>query len=81
MSSKGGLGIELDLDKVPVRETGMTAYEIMLSESQERMLMVLRPEKHAEAEAIFRKWGLDLDRKSTRLNSSHRSLSRMPSSA
>src|SRR5262249_25466718 len=47
------------LDKVPCRETGMTAYEMMLSESQERMLMVLKPEKEAETEAIFRKWGLD----------------------
>ncbi len=59
MGAKGGLGIELDLDRVPCRETGMTAYEMMLSESQERMLMVLRPEKESEAEAIFRKWGLD----------------------
>ncbi len=59
MGAKGDLGIELDLDKVPVREERMTAYEMMLSESQERMLMVLRPEKHEEAEAIFRKWGLD----------------------
>jgi phosphoribosylformylglycinamidine synthase II len=59
MGAKGGLGVTLDLDKVPCRETGMTAYEMMLSESQERMLMVLKPEKEAEAEAIFRKWGLD----------------------
>ena len=59
MGAKGGLGVTLDLDKVPTRETGMTAYEMMLSESQERMLMVLKPEKEAEAEAIFRKWGLD----------------------
>ncbi|HET7678516.1 MAG TPA: phosphoribosylformylglycinamidine synthase subunit PurL [Xanthobacteraceae bacterium] len=59
MGAKGDLGVTLDLDKVPTRETGMTAYEMMLSESQERMLMVLRPEKEAEAEAIFRKWGLD----------------------
>ena len=59
MGAKGDLGIELDLDKVPVREERMTAYEMMLSESQERMLMVLRPEKEEEAEAIFRKWGLD----------------------
>ncbi len=59
MGAKGDLGIELDLDKVPVREERMSAYEMMLSESQERMLMVLRPEKQAEAEAIFRKWGLD----------------------
>ena len=59
MGAKGDLGIELDLDHVPCREPGMTAYEMMLSESQERMLMVLRPEKQAEAESIFRKWGLD----------------------
>src|SRR5580658_9193063 len=59
MGSKGDLGVELDLDRVPCRETEMSAYEIMLSESQERMLMVLRPEKEAEAETIFRKWGLD----------------------
>jgi len=59
MGDKGGLGIRLDLDRVPVRETGMTAYEMMLSESQERMLMVLRPEKEAEARAIFDKWDLD----------------------
>ncbi len=59
MGAKGNLGIRLDLDRVPVREPGMTAYEMMLSESQERMLMVLRPEKKAKAEAIFRKWALD----------------------
>ena len=59
MGAKGDLGVELDLDHVPCRETGMSAYEIMLSESQERMLMVLKPEKEREAEAIFRKWGLD----------------------
>ncbi len=59
MGAKGDLGIELDLDKVPCRETGMTAYEMMLSESQERMLMVLRPEMREAAEAVFRKWGLD----------------------
>jgi phosphoribosylformylglycinamidine synthase subunit PurL len=59
MGAKGDLGVELDLDTVPCREAGMSAYEMMLSESQERMLMVLRPEKEAEAEAIFRKWGLD----------------------
>ena len=59
MGAKGDLGIALDLDRVPVREPGMSAYEMMLSESQERMLMVLRPEKQAEAEAIFRKWELD----------------------
>ena len=59
MGAKGDLGIELDLDKVPCREANMTAYEMMLSESQERMLMVLRPEQEKEAEAIFHKWGLD----------------------
>jgi phosphoribosylformylglycinamidine synthase subunit PurL len=59
MGAKGNLGVTLDLDRIPCRETGMTAYEMMLSESQERMLMVLRPDKEAEAEAIFRKWGLD----------------------
>ena len=59
MGAKGDLGVTLDLDKVPCREEGMTAYEMMLSESQERMLMVLKPEKEKEAEEIFRKWGLD----------------------
>src|ERR1700750_575717 len=59
MGAKGDLGIELDLDKVPFLETVRTAYEMMLSEIQERMLMVLHPEKEAAAEAIFRKWGLD----------------------
>lgn len=59
MGAKGNLGIELDLDAVPCREEGMTAYEMMLSESQERMLMVLDPAREDEAKAIFRKWGLD----------------------
>jgi len=59
MASKGGVGIRLNMDKVPQRETGMTAYEMMLSESQERMLMVLKPGREAEAEAIFHKWELD----------------------
>jgi phosphoribosylformylglycinamidine synthase len=59
MGAKGDLGIELDLDQVPCREAGMTAYEMMLSESQERMLMVLKPAKKDEAHAVFRKWGLD----------------------
>jgi phosphoribosylformylglycinamidine synthase II len=62
MSGKGGLGIELDLDQVPARETGMTPYEIMLSESQERMLMILKPGSEAMAERIFRKWELDFAR-------------------
>jgi phosphoribosylformylglycinamidine synthase len=59
MGDKGDLGVRLDLEKVPCRETGMTAYEMMLSESQERMLMVLRPEKEAAARAVFEKWDLD----------------------
>lgn len=59
MADKGGLGIELELDKVPLREEGMIPYEIMLSESQERMLMVLKPEREEMAKEIFRKWDLD----------------------
>ncbi|MCU0815637.1 MAG: phosphoribosylformylglycinamidine synthase subunit PurL [Cypionkella sp.] len=59
MGDKGGLGIRLQLDNVPQRETGMTAYEMMLSESQERMLMVLKPEMEDIARAIFVKWDLD----------------------
>jgi phosphoribosylformylglycinamidine synthase len=59
MASKGGVGLRLDLDKVPVREERMTPYEMMLSESQERMLMVLKPGREAFAEAIFMKWELD----------------------
>ncbi|MGP1254651.1 MAG: phosphoribosylformylglycinamidine synthase subunit PurL [Kiloniellales bacterium] len=59
MASKGGMGVELDLDRVPLREVGMTPYEIMLSESQERMLMVLKPGREEEARAIFEKWDLD----------------------
>jgi phosphoribosylformylglycinamidine synthase len=59
MASKGGVGIELDLDRVPVRETAMSAYEIMLSESQERMLMVLKPGAEETARQIFEKWELD----------------------
>ena len=59
MGDKGGLGIRLDLELVPVREKNMTAYEMMLSESQERMLMVLKPELEAEAKAVFVKWDLD----------------------
>ncbi len=59
MGDKGGLGVKLQLDDVPQREDNMTAYEMMLSESQERMLMVLRPEKEAEARAVFEKWDLD----------------------
>src|SRR5690606_11708631 len=59
MASKGGAGIRLDMNKVPCRETGMTPYEMMLSESQERMLIVLKPGKEAMAQAVFRKWELD----------------------
>ncbi len=59
MASRGGVGISLDLDAVPQREAGMTAYEMMLSESQERMLIVLRPDREEAARAIFEKWELD----------------------
>ncbi len=59
MASKGGVGVEMDLDKVPAREEGMTAYEFLLSESQERMLMVLVPGKEDVAREIFEKWELD----------------------
>ncbi len=59
MAGKGGVGISLNLDNVPARETGMSAYEFMLSESQERMLMVLRPDRQDLARGIFEKWDLD----------------------
>ena len=59
MADKGGTGVELDLDKVPVREEAMTPYEIMLSESQERMLMVIKPGKEETAKKIFDKWEVD----------------------
>ncbi len=59
MASKGGLGMEMDLDLVPAREEGMSAYELMLSESQERMLMVLKPDATDTARQIFEKWDLD----------------------
>ncbi len=59
MASKGDMGIEIDLNKVPCRETGMTPYEMMLSESQERMLIILKNGKEKEAEKIFKKWELD----------------------
>jgi phosphoribosylformylglycinamidine synthase len=59
MASKGGAGIRLNMNKVPCREEGMTPYEMMLSESQERMLMVLKPGREPEAEKIFKKWELD----------------------
>jgi phosphoribosylformylglycinamidine synthase len=59
MASKGNLGIEIDLDKVPCREEKMTPYEMMLSESQERMLLILNSGKEENAKKIFNKWGLD----------------------
>jgi phosphoribosylformylglycinamidine synthase len=59
MADKGGTGIELDLDMVPQREKAMTPYEMMLSESQERMLMVIKPEKENLAKSIFEKWEID----------------------
>ncbi|QUD87806.1 phosphoribosylformylglycinamidine synthase subunit PurL [Phenylobacterium montanum] len=59
MAGKGGVGIELDLDAVPQREEGMTAYEMMLSESQERMLAILKPGREHDGQRIFEKWGLD----------------------
>ncbi|MSO91801.1 MAG: phosphoribosylformylglycinamidine synthase subunit PurL [Rhodospirillales bacterium] len=60
MASKGGLGVELDLDQVPLREAGMTPYEIMLSESQERMLMIVKPGREDMAKRVFEKWELDV---------------------
>jgi phosphoribosylformylglycinamidine synthase len=59
MAARGGVGIELDLERVPIREAGMSAYEIMLSESQERMLLVLRRGAEQTARTIFAKWGLE----------------------
>src|SRR5437763_913853 len=59
MASRGGTGIEIDLEKVPQRETGMTPYEIMLSESQERMLLVAEKGREQEVLGVFKKWGLD----------------------
>ncbi|MDP2212290.1 phosphoribosylformylglycinamidine synthase subunit PurL, partial [Phenylobacterium sp.] len=59
MAGKGGVGIELNLDAVPQREEGMSAYEMMLSESQERMLAILKPGREADGQRIFQKWGLD----------------------
>ena len=59
MASKGNLGIEINLNEVPVREANMTPYEIMLSESQERMLIVLEKGKEEQAKKIFDKWNLD----------------------
>jgi phosphoribosylformylglycinamidine synthase len=59
MAGKGGVGIQLDLDLAPQREAGMTAYEMMLSESQERMLAILKPGREADGRRVFEKWGLD----------------------
>jgi len=60
MCARGGVGMRLDLSKIPVRETGMTPYELMLSESQERMLLVTHKGREEEAAAVFRKWGVDV---------------------
>ena len=62
MGARGGAGIEIDLQHVPQRETGMTPYEIMLSESQERMLLVVKRGREARGRAIFDKWDLDAAR-------------------
>ncbi|HUD73175.1 MAG TPA: phosphoribosylformylglycinamidine synthase subunit PurL [Dongiaceae bacterium] len=59
MAARGGAGMEIELDRVPLRETGMTPYEIMLSESQERMLLVATPESEARVRALFEKWDLE----------------------
>lgn len=59
MASRGGVGMEIDLDKVPLREKGMTPYEIMLSESQERMLVVVEKGKEEDVQKVFKKWGLN----------------------
>ena len=59
MASRTGSGVKIDLDKVPARETAMTAYELMLSESQERMLLVAKPGREEALEAIWARWGLD----------------------
>ena len=59
MASRGGVGMEIDLDKVPLREKGMTPYEIMLSESQERMLVVVEKGKEKDVQKVFKKWGLN----------------------
>ena len=59
MAAKGGVGLEINIDKIPAREKKMTAYEFLLSESQERMLMVIKPGSEGEAKKVFEKWGLD----------------------
>ena len=71
MAGKGGLGMKLNLDHVPVREEAMSAYEIMLSESQERMLMILDPNTEDLAREIFNKWGLDFAVIGTLNNTGH----------
>lgn len=71
IASKGDIGVELDLDKVPQREQNMTPYEIMLSESQERMLMILKPGHEAAARKIFEKWDLDFAVIGTTTNDQH----------
>ena len=58
MGARGGTGIDIDVSRIPQRESGMTPYEIMLSESQERMLMVVRHGREVEVERIFKKWDL-----------------------
>ncbi|HEX3699438.1 MAG TPA: AIR synthase-related protein, partial [Phenylobacterium sp.] len=71
MAGKGGVGIELNLDAVPQREAGMSAYEMMLSESQERMLAILKPGREADGQRIFAKWGLDAAIIGTTTDSGH----------
>ena len=61
MASKGNVGIDINLSKVPMRAANMTAYELMLSESQERMLMVIQPKKEELARSIFKKWDLEFE--------------------
>jgi phosphoribosylformylglycinamidine synthase len=62
MAGRGGAGVKLDLDRVPLREPGLTPYEIMLSESQERMLIVARRGREEEVARVFRRWGLEIER-------------------
>src|SRR5262245_66290836 len=71
MADKGGVGIDLELDRVPTREDGMTAYEMMLSESQERMLMILKPGSERIAERVFRQWELDFSITGSTANTGH----------
>ena len=85
MASKGGLGIEINLEKVPCREDKMTPYEIMLSESQERMLLIIDEKKEKNAEKIFRKWDLDfvvigktIEEKKLKLNHNNQKVADIP---